>query len=246
MTFELTTPSFNYPYLNDSLNDITGEVWKDLNGYTASYLISNFSRVKRLAYTNIQNRSFPDRIILSYNQKRGSKLYAMVYIGKSRFSLANLVANHFVNKPDGCNKLIFKDRNSLNIIPSNIAWVDNETFSLYCNCHSYRSKLNFSREYAIKHSSDDILCDFYKTLNISILNSYWLELRKHFFFRNFKEVENMCYEYFIDRAKRFSILGSPKGLIILYSGWCRRLLKQDVTRHDIPRKILLQTDETLR
>ena len=48
------------PHKNFSLDDMVGEIWKDIDGYSGYYQISNFGRVKslsRLVLNGFRNRT---------------------------------------------------------------------------------------------------------------------------------------------------------------------------------------------
>lgn len=44
------------PYQNLSLEDMPGEVWKDISGFEGFYLISNYGRAKTIAHTTTDHR----------------------------------------------------------------------------------------------------------------------------------------------------------------------------------------------
>lgn len=236
---------FKYLYLNQDKDSFTGEIWKEIEELDGNYLISNLGRVKRLKKQNSLGTWISEYILKAYYCKNKGKPYVIVRIGDKRFALATLVAKHFIKKTPGCDKLIFKDRNQLNIHFSNLAWVDNETFSLYCNSHSYRKKKCYSREFVLKYCTDKKLLEYYKTGDIQIFYNYWTEIRKTLYFRDIKEIEGECFEYILDRVKRNSILGSLKGLIIMYSYAARKKYLKEISSNEVSSKIKISYDPEL-
>lgn len=69
---------YTYPYRNESLSDMEGEIWKDLKGFEGSYLVSNLGRVKRLKtfriitgpYGNPIKQPLPERIVTQHVKYR--------------------------------------------------------------------------------------------------------------------------------------------------------------------------------
>lgn len=129
-----------YPYLNLSLKNIKGEKWQDLPGLDGCYLISNFGRVKRLAYEmQYKNGAIylkPEKIIKPgvvkqrNNYKNDYKYFLVnrVTLNGIRYnlSIARLVYHCFVQSFEIDNRnsvIIYRDDDSFNIKPSNLITV---------------------------------------------------------------------------------------------------------------------------
>ena len=97
----------NIPKVNSerwlSLEDLEGEVWKDIQGYTGLYMISNYGRVKALEkYVHIGNykHKYKEIIKREYFVRCG---YLCVSLSKERkrkaFYVHRLVALAFLKNP---------------------------------------------------------------------------------------------------------------------------------------------------
>lgn len=122
-------------YKNLSLKDMTGEEWKDIEGYEGMYMVSNYGRIKSLGNGNSNNSK--ERILQPGENNRG---YLQVDLckesNKKMLTVHRLVANAFIpnpyNKPqvnhiseplyDKANKDLAKKDNRV----SNIEWCDNQ------------------------------------------------------------------------------------------------------------------------
>lgn len=124
-------------YQNLRLQNINGEKWKDIPGLELYVQISNYGRIKRLAYEldYSDGRMFlkPEKIIKPVVMKIPNRftndhttfLWATVTLFKQKynFSIARLVY-HCFNRPFELNDesivILAKDRDGLNIKPSNL------------------------------------------------------------------------------------------------------------------------------
>lgn len=81
-------------YKNRSLQDMTGEEWKDIEGYEGLYMVSNYGRVKSLKFGK-------ERILY---QSIGTKDYLLVKLfkegNKITFRVHRLVAIAFIPNPE--------------------------------------------------------------------------------------------------------------------------------------------------
>lgn len=180
--------------------------------------------------------------------KKGKSLKVRIRQGgcDQSFGLAKLVAEHFVPKPGkGCRYIVFKDRNCRNCRSDNIAWVDGETFTYYCGIHIGSKKQVLPREQAIQQCKDMYLRNYYQTLDESWLHECWNALEKKITLSDWKNYRSECYLYFFDRAKRFSILGNPLGLMLQYMKGVRAKLDKEISPY-MPLDAVLKTDESLR
>lgn len=115
---ELYKLIYNKNYCIDNIEDLKGEVWKEIEGGNGLYLISNYSRVKSLIGYNarilkptITNRGYC-RLDLILEGQRQSKL------------LHRLVAAAFLMPPKHIDyQLHHKDFNKLNNTAANLEWL---------------------------------------------------------------------------------------------------------------------------
>ncbi|MFT3704781.1 MAG: HNH endonuclease [Agriterribacter sp.] len=163
--------------------------------------------------------------------------------------LATLVAIHFLPNPRRHVHIIFKDRDHHNCHVDNIAWVDAQTFAYYSGLfkfHTGRKKIVLEREKAIELCMDEYLRYYYKTLDEEWLETAWRKIDTSLSnLSDWSQYRSECYMYFIDRARRFSIIKSSLGLTISHLKTLRIKQKQEISP-DIPFGILLQTDESMR
>jgi len=83
------------PHQNLHLNDMKGEVWKDVQGYDGKYIVSNLGRVKSFARNRTQ--------IMKWNtgHVNNNPTVTMILNNiKKSISVAKLVGLHFVGTPD--------------------------------------------------------------------------------------------------------------------------------------------------
>jgi hypothetical protein len=161
------------------------------------------------------------------------------------FGLASLIATHFIPNPRQYRYIIFKDRNSQNCVEGNIAWVDAETFTYYCTGHKGGKKLVLDRENAIRKCADEHLKMYYKTLDEYWLHECWKKVEKTIMVKNWEAYRAECYLYFLDRAKRFSLLNNPTGMLVFHIRGLHQKLRNEISP-DIPFAKLLRSDESLR
>lgn len=142
-TLEYKRKLFNIPKLvlelwGDSfVDDLNGELWKDIVGYEDFYQISNFGRVKSkgryiLCKNGKQFFKHPQIIkptlvnsgykTINLHGKNG-KLYTRL--------VHRLVAEHFIPNPNEWEQVNHKDENKHNNQVSNLEWCTQEYNSLY-------------------------------------------------------------------------------------------------------------------
>ena len=179
--------------------------------------------------------------------KKGKSLKVRIRKGDKClfFGLAKLVAAHFIPNPKGHTKIIFKDRNNHHCSAANIAWVDGETFIYYAGIYTGRRKKILPAEEALQKCTDIYLRRYYATLDESWLHDCWHELEKKITISNWHNYRSECCLYFFDRARRFSILGDPLGLVLMYMKGVRANFYKEVSPQ-MPVSVVLKTDECLR
>jgi hypothetical protein len=122
------------PYQNFSLDDMQGEVWKDIEGYEGHYQISSFGRVKSLgrlicAYVY---RMSTDKIRKITVKKDGySEINLSIKNKKTQFRVHRLVALAFINNPKNKSDVNHIDSNKLNNNVTNLEW----TTKIENQCH---------------------------------------------------------------------------------------------------------------
>jgi hypothetical protein len=188
--------------------------------------------------------------IISCKKGRSAKLIIRKNYKMYTLGFATLIAKAFVPNPWEYTLVIFKDRNHHNCHKNNIAWVDNETYNYYCTLgkrvSNGRPKIYIERERAIELCTDENLRKYYRTLDETWAAAAWKEIDIGLSsLRYWKEVKGQVYLYFNDRISRFSILGTPRGLLYIYAKYqylgLRKTLNQSPRIRDI-----LKIDETLR
>lgn len=94
------------------------EIWKDVNGYEGIYQISTKGRVRNIKY---------DRLLRQAKHRTG---YVSVMLYRNgnpkRINIHRLVAENFIEKPDGCDIVNHKDENKSNNNIENLEWCSGE------------------------------------------------------------------------------------------------------------------------
>jgi hypothetical protein len=123
---KLTGRSFgDYHWSNTSIENITGEYWKDILGYENLYQISNKSRVKSVSKTVAGGAggSYVKSaiILLPYIQEYPS----ITLRRKEKGNMAHihrLVGLHFISNPNGKKYINHKDGDKFNCAIDNLEW----------------------------------------------------------------------------------------------------------------------------
>ena len=85
-------------YENLSLEDMEGEVWKDIDGYEGSYQVSNMGRIKSLNY----NRTKKHQILKQSTSRKGYLSIDLNVFKRRKLCLVHrLVAMAFIPNPEG-------------------------------------------------------------------------------------------------------------------------------------------------
>ncbi len=116
------------------IDDLPGEIWKDVSGYEGFYQISNKSRVKSIGreivhISKLHNtpRWEKTKLLKQYETGKKGKRYLTVklYYGnmKNGFQVHILVAKHFVENPYNLSDVNHKDFDKLNNNDWNLEWV---------------------------------------------------------------------------------------------------------------------------
>lgn len=193
------------------------------------------------------------RIVRPHTRKNKSLIIRIKPTGSSpktyrHLGLATLVAIHFLPNPRNRKHIIFKDRDHHNCHVDNIAWVDAQTFAFYAglfNFHKGRKKIVVERQEAIRTCTDEYIKRYYITLDEAWLEEAWNRIEKTVNVYDWEKFRSECYMYFMDRARRFSISKSAKGLMIVHVKSLRIKLQNEISP-EMPIGLLMQTDESMR
>jgi hypothetical protein len=142
------------------MNTEIKEEWRDIKGYEGLYKVSNYGKVKRLAFTQEipcrKNKSIIVKIKHEENILKGEPHYIRNHIrvklcngNEKRFFLHRLVAQAFIPNPENKPFINHIDSNPLNNHISNLEWVTGsenmqhalknkrmvKTASYYVTCH---------------------------------------------------------------------------------------------------------------
>lgn len=187
-----------------------------------------------------------DRIIKPLFRKDKSLIVRIRWGGKEKFfGLAKLVATHFIPNPQNHQYIIFKDRDNHNCHAHNIAWVDAETFTFYCGIHEGAKKKVLPREEALRQCTNDYLRAYYETLDETWLEECWAKVEERITLPDWDACRSECYLYFIDRARRFTLIKDPVGLMIVYMRGVRAKIRKEISCN-MPASVVRKTDESLR
>jgi hypothetical protein len=94
------------------------DMWKDVEGYEGRYQISDEGQVKR----NYKNK--PSRILKNRSTNYGYATVSLSKNGEARTcAVHRLVANAFLDRPEGSTEVNHKDGNKMNNNVSNLEWV---------------------------------------------------------------------------------------------------------------------------
>lgn len=141
------------PYQNLSLEDMPGEVWKEIPDYNGVYLVSNLGRVKssaRIVASSIgTNCPYKERILKPLAAKGWYISVMLCKSGKAkRFDVHRLVAMAFVDNPDGKPCVDHIDADRWNNVSTNLRWVTQKE-----NCNNPNSFQNYSRAHSGEKST---------------------------------------------------------------------------------------------
>lgn len=121
------------PYENLSLEDMEGEVWKDVVGYEGLYQVSNLGRVKSLERTkqmggSSSRRCYTQKVHACIKKQRIEPLcgYSKITVNKERVKkrvfVHVFVAKAFIPNPDNLPQVNHKDEDKTNNRINNLEW----------------------------------------------------------------------------------------------------------------------------
>ena len=148
-----------------------GEIWKNLKGYVGIYKISNFGRVKHIGHKSSNPHNTLSKLDFLVSTKL-NKGYRQVWLiddfgNKELRYVHKLVAEHFVDNPNGFKNVNHKDENKENNSASNLEWCD----VLYNNTYNNRHiKVGIKERRNIKlfkiKNNEEVLVDTIKLTDI--------------------------------------------------------------------------------
>lgn len=116
------------------------EIWKDIREYEGVYQVSNFGKVKRLAY-EIKNPSpkangsilkFKEHLLTPRKVTHGYLSVILYKKGKPKnYKIHRLVAEAFIPNPDRLSEVNHKDENKMNNHIDNLEWVTHKENANY-------------------------------------------------------------------------------------------------------------------
>lgn len=90
------------PYQNLSLEDMPGEIWKDIPGWEGCYQASTMGRIKSLCRIIASGRMLKTKVLRQNFIKRGYLAARLYFGGKQKsYQVARLVAITFLPNPEG-------------------------------------------------------------------------------------------------------------------------------------------------
>lgn len=100
------------------------EQWKDIEGYEGLYQVSQYGNVQSLSKQEL-NFISPGHILKRRFDYQGDVFVTLYKQGQTRINtkVYKLVAQHFVDNPEGKTTVIHKDKNILNNHMNNLEWV---------------------------------------------------------------------------------------------------------------------------
>ena len=95
------------------------EIWKDIKGYEGFYQVSNFGNVRSLNWANTGET----RNMYLKPHNKGYLQVELAFVGKKKmFMVHRLVADAFINNPNGYLLINHKDENKKNNNVENLEW----------------------------------------------------------------------------------------------------------------------------
>ena len=114
------------PYQDFSLEDIPGEIWKDIPGYIGIYKISSLGRIKSIGIPGTKGWKGKTRILHHRLSRKRYHLIALYDNGRRRnLSVARLVAMTFIPNPLNKPQVDHIDNDKANNSVTNLRWVTN-------------------------------------------------------------------------------------------------------------------------
>lgn len=98
------------------------EIWKEIDGTSGAYLVSNLGRVKSLNY---RGQRGVEKVMTGANDEKGYRVVTIsMFKGKKTQKVHRLVAKAFLQNPNGYTEINHIDGNKENNCVSNLEWTD--------------------------------------------------------------------------------------------------------------------------
>lgn len=142
--------------MNNSLQDLEGEIWKDIIGFEGYYQVSNMGRVKSLFRvvnkSNGRIMTFQPKILsLNKHYKNGYySVFLRVFDKAKRLSVHRLVGEYFLEPTENKTEINHLDYDKSNNVYTNLEWV-NHTEN---QCHMHKNKIKTSKYTGVFISKD--------------------------------------------------------------------------------------------
>lgn len=94
------------------------ELWKDIVGYEGVYQVSNMGRVRSLPVKSA-TKYFSGKVLTTFTDNLG---YKAVNLSRKTYKVHRLVANAFIENPNGYPQVNHKDENKANNCVDNLEW----------------------------------------------------------------------------------------------------------------------------
>ena len=129
---------------------MSAEVWRDISGYEGYYQVSNFGRVRRVGKALIKPQNNGNGYLTVGLSKNGRVKKAFIH---------RLVAQAFVDNPNGCNVVNHLDEDRTNNKADNLEWTTlTDNFKYGSAQRRARANWNASRESHINNRRVLIRC----------------------------------------------------------------------------------------
>ena len=140
---------FNYPENWFNLENLPGEIWKDIEGYEGLYQISSKGRVKSFV--------FGRQKILKTNARNDYRNVALHKNGKSKtFGVHVLVARAFIPNPENLPIPNHEDGNKFNNCVENLKWVNQSDNARHACKNNLQKILRGAENGGAKLNNEDI------------------------------------------------------------------------------------------
>lgn len=232
-----------YPYQNLSLEDMEGEIWKDIKGYEGNYMVSNLGRAKRLKIWCIHinkhgrqvRRSLPERIVrqfvkYSFNKYINQTLCVGVGLTlqtegvRTHLHTSRLVYEAFIGKIPVKAIIQHKDNDPQNNCVGNL--YQSTRSQLTYKLHEQGRAVLLTSNIGIKHSAERIsrqIAAQSKEVSQYDLQGNWIAT-----YKSIKEAE------IYTKISRSSISNALSGMIYIAGGFVWRTEKKsriDLSEH---------------